>query len=200
MDTSNLVDPPSTISLWVNEYGDMLFTWAHHKTSNREQAEDLVQDTFLSALKAFQSFEGKSNPKTWLFSILNNKIIDYYRKAAIRMERLNSDRAKTQYNFTESLFDQNDNWTTNGLEDVWQQSEQHLMNDPLFEEVFVSCLDDLPENWRTAISAKYLLEKKSKEICQELNITPTNYWQVLHRSKLLLKKCLEKGWFEKERR
>jgi RNA polymerase sigma-70 factor (ECF subfamily) len=52
------------------------------KTSSKEIAEDLVQDTFLAAFHKIDSFEGKSQPKTWLFSILNNKVIDYYRLSA----------------------------------------------------------------------------------------------------------------------
>jgi RNA polymerase sigma-70 factor (ECF subfamily) len=196
MDSYKIVDPVSTLSTWVNDFGDALFSWAFHKTSNKQQAEDLVQETFLSALKSFDSFDGKSNPKTWLFSILNNKIIDYYRKASTRMERLNSSENKATYLVTESLFDHNDNWKANGLEGVWQQDE-NLMDNPSFEGVFAGCMDDLPEDWRIAISSKYLLEKNATEICQELSITTSNYWQVIHRAKLLLKKCLEVGWFEK---
>lgn len=196
MDSYKIVDPVSTVSAWVNDFGDALYSWALHKTSSKEQAEDLVQDTFLSALKSFESFESKSSPKTWLFTILNHKIIDHYRKAATRMERLNSEENKSKFQVTDSLFDQNDNWTANGLEGPWHQ-DKNLMDDPSFEGVFVACMDDLPKDWRIAISSKYILEKKATEICQELNITASNYWQVIHRAKLLLKKCLEVGWFEK---
>jgi len=71
-----------TLENWLNDYSDDLFSWAHYKTSSKEIAEDLVQDTFLAAYKKMESFKGKSKPKTWLFSILNNKIIDHYRKSA----------------------------------------------------------------------------------------------------------------------
>ncbi len=196
MDSHWKIDPASNVMAWVNDYGDTLYSWAHHKTSNKEQAEDLVQDTFLSALKSYDSFGGKSNPKTWLFTILNNKIIDYYRKASTRMERLDSSENQATYQVTESLFDHNDNWKANGLEVLWQQ-EENLMDDPSFEGVFANCMDDLPTDWRIAISSKYLFEKNTSQICQELNITTSNYWQVIHRAKLLLKKCLEAGWFEK---
>ncbi len=196
MDSLKKIDPVVALTEWVNEFGDLLYSWALHKTSNKEQAEDLVQDTFLSALKSFDSFEGKSNPKTWLFTILNNKIIDHYRKASSRMERLDFGENKGPYSITESMFDQNDNWTANGLEGLWQQ-DKNLMDDPSFQNTFSHCMDDLPGDWRIAISSKYLLEKNAKEICQELNISTSNYWQVIHRAKLLLKKCLESGWFEK---
>ena len=67
---------------WFHKYSDDLYGWAYHKTSSKEVAEDLVQETFLSAVKGSKNFQNRSNPKTWLFAILNNKIIDYYRKKA----------------------------------------------------------------------------------------------------------------------
>ena len=75
-------DSKITIENWVNQYSDALFSWAYYKTSSKETAEDLVQDTFLAAYHKIDSFKGNSQPKTWLFSILNNKIIDYYRLSA----------------------------------------------------------------------------------------------------------------------
>jgi RNA polymerase sigma-70 factor (ECF subfamily) len=70
----------SVLEQWVNQFSDELYSWAF--SSSKEIAEDLVQDTFLAAFHKIDSFEGKSQPKTWLFSILNNKVIDYYRLSA----------------------------------------------------------------------------------------------------------------------
>ena len=57
-----------------------MYSRAFLKVSNAEMAADLVQDTFLAATEKMESFKKDSSPKTWLFSILNNKIINYYRK------------------------------------------------------------------------------------------------------------------------
>ncbi|MCK5344766.1 MAG: sigma-70 family RNA polymerase sigma factor, partial [Candidatus Heimdallarchaeota archaeon] len=65
---------------WVESYTSDLYFWALHKVSDPEQAKDLVQDTFLAAAEKVQGFKGDSTPKTWLFSILNHKVIDFYRK------------------------------------------------------------------------------------------------------------------------
>ena len=58
-------DSKITISNWLNEYGDELYSWAFHKTSNKEIAEDLVQDTFLSAFTNFDKFQeiNKTKPE-----------------------------------------------------------------------------------------------------------------------------------------
>ena len=67
-------------SSWVTSFGDYLFSYALLKVGKREIAEDLVQEAFISAIKAKDTFKGDSSEKTWLTAILNNKIIDHYRK------------------------------------------------------------------------------------------------------------------------
>src|ERR1700739_262860 len=71
-----------TIKQWVEEHTEKLLSWAVYKVSDKQLAEDLVQDTFLAAVQSFDRFKGDSEPGTWLTSILNNKIIDHYRKQA----------------------------------------------------------------------------------------------------------------------
>lgn len=53
----------------------------------------------------------------------------------------------------------------------------------------------LPEKWFSVMQLKYMAGKEGKEICQEIGITPSNYWQMLHRAKLNLRHCLENNWF-----
>ena len=181
-----------TISQWVHKYGDALYSWASHKVRDNGIAEDLVQETYLSAFKAFDGFQGSSDPKTWLFKILNNKIIDHYRKSARSAESFCQSES---FDLTEKMFDQNSNWTSNGLESRWE-NEQHLLDNVDFNKIFAICMADLPTDWNFAISSKYLIQKDAKLISQELGISSSNYWQVIHRAKLLLKKCLEMKWFE----
>lgn len=76
------------VTFWVEQYSDSMYYWTLSKVSDPVVAEDMVQDTFLSALKAIHSFKEKSNPKTRLFSILKNKIADHYRNQ-FKMETVN---------------------------------------------------------------------------------------------------------------
>jgi RNA polymerase sigma-70 factor (ECF subfamily) len=71
------------IAQWVENYTSDLYAWARYKLSDEELAKDLVQDTFMAAAEKTSSFKGESSPKTYLFSILNHKIIDHYRKKSI---------------------------------------------------------------------------------------------------------------------
>ncbi|MDD4991169.1 MAG: sigma-70 family RNA polymerase sigma factor [Paludibacter sp.] len=174
---------------WVSEYTDELYRWAYHKTSSTEMAEDLVQDTFLAAAEKIGSFRGDSSPKTWLFSILNFKIIDYYRV------KINQP-LKFEDNSLENYFDEGGDWHENKKPTNWLTEDGHLLDDIDFQGVLKMCLDALPEKWSMSVKLKYLSEKSSDEICQELGIATTNFWQIVHRAKLQLRNCIQKNWFE----
>ncbi|GAB3655421.1 sigma-70 family RNA polymerase sigma factor [Echinicola sediminis] len=190
-------DKIRTVEEWVKTHGDELYSWAYHKTAKREIAEDLVQETFLSAFKYFNSFQGKSSPKTWLFKILNNKIIDHYRKT-VRTETEKHNLANDPvFLNTAALFDKYGNWTVNGWEAHWED-HGNLLDNPEFKHIMDICMDDLPLHWQKVVTMKYLSERNSREICQELGISLSNFWQITHRSMLLLKKCIELKWFEKD--
>lgn len=186
-----------TIELWLFNYGDDLYTWAMHKTSNKEVAEDLVQDTFLAAFKSFGNFKGKSQPKTWLFSILKNKIMDYHRKN-FRENTVNESRfsrGKDESMVFETFFDHNGSWKAESSPANWHDTEKELLDDLDFKAVLQDCMEHLPQKWFSAIQFKYLEQKEGNIICQELDISPSNFWQILHRAKLQLKNCLEQNWF-----
>ncbi|MCK5469453.1 MAG: sigma-70 family RNA polymerase sigma factor [Cyclobacteriaceae bacterium] len=194
---------PETFTLtniqdWVTRYADDLFRWAVHKTSDKETAEDLVQETFLAAFQSLDKFQGKSHPKTWLFSIVNNKIMDYHRKQfrseTINRSQLNSNSERIDV--LENFFDSEGTWKPEARPSDWQEMEGHLLDNPDFTKMLKYCMNKLPGNWCSAIHLKYLEEKDGKEICQELGITSSNYWQILHRAKLQLRICIEENWFK----
>ena len=61
---------------WVERYGEGMFRFTLLRVNDEEHAEDIVQNTFLAALQAKDSFAGLSTEKTWLFGILKNKILE----------------------------------------------------------------------------------------------------------------------------
>ncbi|QXP65178.1 sigma-70 family RNA polymerase sigma factor [Polaribacter sp. HaHaR_3_91] len=178
---------------WVNEYSDTLYSWALYKTSVKEIAEDLVQDTFMSAYHKIDSFKGNSQPKTWLFTILNNKIIDFYRKNAKIKKHEFKISEKEGFQLSDDLFDETNSWKDRKVDPIWD-NEEHLLDNENFNGVFANCISGLPKKWNVAITSKYLTGKKTDEICQDLGVTVSNYWQIIHRAKLLLKECLETNW------
>ncbi|MGB7030300.1 MAG: sigma-70 family RNA polymerase sigma factor, partial [Syntrophobacteria bacterium] len=103
MDYHQISDP----KVWVDEHGDALFRYALFRTQNGQVAEDLVQETFLAALRGKDSFAGRSSVKTWLFGILKHKIIDHIRK--ISRERPEED-IETLANLADKTFNEQGVW------------------------------------------------------------------------------------------
>ncbi len=173
----------------VENYTQDLYSWALHKVSNSELAQDLVQDTFLAAAEKIDAFKGDSTHKTWLFSILNHKIIDVYRKKV-------KQPLVTDNDVFSRFFDTSGGWKKEESPQDWDEDEGHLLDNSEFQEVLRKCLEALPEKWGVAVKSKYLLNKKGAEICQELDIAPTNLWQIVHRAKLQLRDCVDTNWFK----
>jgi RNA polymerase sigma-70 factor (ECF subfamily) len=187
------------IKSWVEDYTDTLYSWAFYKVSDQQTAEDLVQETFLAACKYYKNFKGKSKPKTWLFSILNNKIIDHYRKKSRNPIINESHFDKEGGSIIEKTFDGDGYWKEEKRPEKWdiKEEETNLLDNGAFNEVLQHCMAKLPSQWGMAVQLKYLQEKDGKDIGQELGISTSNYWQIIHRAKLSLRECLEKLWFQK---
>nr|NQU93084.1 sigma-70 family RNA polymerase sigma factor [Bacteroidota bacterium] len=178
----------NTLEKWVEQYTDGLYSWAVYKVSDTELAKDLVQDTFLAASEKIATFKGESSPKTWLFSILNYKVIDHYRAKAKQPVKL-EDQSFSNF------FNDDGEWRPDKKPQDWHGHENHLLDDADFQLILKKCLEALPEKWNACVKLKYLMDKNGDEICQELEITPTNFWQMMHRAKLSLRDCVEVNWF-----
>ena len=97
----------------------------------------------------------------------------------------------------QDFFDKKGTWILQNNPRHWSDIDGHLLDDDDFREVLNACVHKLPEMWSIAIQFKYLKGKNANEICQELEISTSNYWQIIHRAKLHLRKCLELNWFKK---
>jgi RNA polymerase sigma factor (sigma-70 family) len=179
---NNDVISPSQL---VDDHSDYLLSLAMSKINDIDLAKDFVQDTFISAITKLDTFEQRSTVRTWLTSILNRKIIDYWRKA------------ETKYTDPVSSFFQSDTNKPHWL------TEKHLGSEPSVSEKMEKeetlaelsdCLETLPAQWKGIIASKYLDEKESEQICNDFAITPSNLWVIIHRAKLLMRDCLQTKW------
>ncbi len=180
---------PKDLESWISGFTPDLLSWALHKISDRQVAEDLVQDTFLVAFEKIASFEGRSHPRTWLFGILNNKILEHYR-GRIRARKIEP----TDPQSLEEYFDVSGRWKSGQAPGAWFDDRENLLDDPEFTSVFEDCFGKLPDNWRACLSLRFLDSREPEQICQELGISVTNYWQIIHRAKLRMRSCLEMNW------
>jgi len=182
----NTLDPNS----WVELYGNYLFNYAITRVYDKIVAEDLVQETFFSAVKAIDRFEGRSTIKTWLTSILKRKIIDHYRKSSRNKEDAILDN--DQFFQTEGIL--KGHWEDDQLPVNWGFNSE-LSESEEFYKILKECLSHLPPKMASTFSMKEIEEYSTEEICKELDISPSNLWVMIHRAKLKLRKCIEKKWF-----
>ncbi len=182
---------------WAERYADYLLRFALIRISRHEVAEDLVQETFLSALKSKDSFLANSSEKTWLTSILKNKIVDYYRKKSTQNE-LNIFDKDSKDDFMNHFFENEGkyegHWTETASPRNWKKDLDTTVEREEFQNILRHCLRKLPEKTAAVFTLKNMEDLESEEICKELNITPSNYWVMMHRAKLGLRECIEKNW------
>jgi RNA polymerase sigma-70 factor (TIGR02943 family) len=182
-------DPAS----WVDRHGDYLFRYALSRLRQAELAEDVVQETFLGALRGKDQFAGASSERTWLLSILKRKIVDHLRRRYREQPASNI----AADNWMDELFDERGHWRKSPAR--WSQPSAALENAE-FWETFTHCLSKLPRSQADAFSLREMAELPSAEVCNVLAVSPTNLWVMMHRARLRLWRCLDIHWFGGERR
>lgn len=184
--------------IWVDQFSEEFFRFTMYRVKNREVAEDLVQDTFLSGLKALDNFRKDCPEKSWLYNILRNKIIDHFRKKVNQEIKQSSSAVETDEDaFFHRFFKNDGHWQNETSPTNWDISADKIMEREEFMKFLMLCISLLPETWSKVFSLKNIEEFSTKEICKELDITPSNLWTIIHRSKLQLRGCLEKRWQDK---
>lgn len=188
---------PSKISdpaTWVESHGDYLFRYALMRLRNKEQAENIVQETFLAALTARQSFSGRSSERTWLIGILKHKIIDQYRKT-FREKPISQIQTEEEQTI-DQFYDAVEN--PKGYPKDWMPDPEKVLHSKEFWDTLKGCLGHLPARTAHAFTMREMDDMDTGDICKELEISPTNLWVMLHRARLQLRACLEQNWFEKK--
>ena len=185
---------------WVEQYGDMLFGFAAARVRDVAIAQDLVQTTFLAAIKASQGFAGRSSERSWLFGILRNKLADHYRlqRREAAFADLDSSLPEEQGSFGERGPGK-DGWVMKLAPKAWETPERSLVTKE-FQEVLKSCLSRLPDKVAQAFLLREVDDVASEEICKDLGVSANNLWVMLHRARMGLRRCLEVHWFGRKHR
>ena len=205
---NNAPAPPSPARLsdperWVEEHGDYLFKFALARLRDVTKAEDVVQETFLAALKGGQSFAGRSAEKSWLVGILKHKIMDYFRKAGRETSftdlEFYSDEESDRF-VPDGLF--KGGWIHDAGRDLgpmeWSSDPGASLDSQAFWKAYHDCSSKMPKNVAAVFTMREVDGVESKEICTLLDISENNLWVMLHRARMALRRCLETNWFGKQ--
>ena len=181
----------SLLENWVDEYSDFLYNLAYYKIHDEDLAHDFVQETFIAVMKNQEGLDQIGNPKSYLGTILNRKIIDHWRKKEV----------KTTNTFS-SFFQESGRHEGHWKVDVMSKNDLNFLENELdnkeLREIILSCFERLPENQRVIASEKLLNDRDTEEICKEYEITSSNLWVIIHRAKIKLRSCIEKKWYADE--
>lgn len=148
----------------VNKYKDMVFTLALKVVKDREEAEEVAQDTFIKAYKSLSKFKGDAKFSTWLYKITYNNCMDVVKKQTRR------------YNVTE-------------IDEVVENKLQSIENtlDGIEREeralIIKECLEFLPEDEKTILWLFYFKELSLKEIQDVTSYSQANIKVKLHRAR-----------------
>ena len=160
-----------------SEYSDALFRHAYFRISSRERALDLTQDTFVKAWDYLREGGDVKHWKSFLYRVLNNLIIDEYRK-----------------NKTHSLdaLVENEPVVAEALlaHGSRREKEEHL-DDELMIEKIRELIPKLPESYRVALGLRYVDGLSPKEIASLLGISENVASVRIHRAVAQLRKLCE---------
>jgi len=174
---------------WIQLYSDYLFNYTISRVNDRAMAQDLVSETFLAGLKSMQNFKGEASERTWLISILKRKIIDYYRK-------INSNKGKAEVRMGYNSDSESEgDWLEERVADPFDKTAEDTIENSELGNAIHDCLGKLPEKQAKVFKMKTLLNYETEAICNELNITASNFWVIIHRARTAMASCMEKNWF-----
>ncbi len=172
---------PATFSELAMPFMGPLYSAALRMTRNPADAEDLVQETYLRAYRAFDSFQEGTNLKAWLYRILTNTFINQYRAAKRRPEQSDIEDVEDLYLYRR----------LGGLEAaVAGRSPEAEVLEGIPDAEVKEALESLPEQFRMAVLLADVEGFAYKEIAEILDIPIGTVMSRLHRGRKQLQKRL----------
>jgi RNA polymerase sigma-70 factor, ECF subfamily len=156
----------------------MLRAFALHLTMNSENANDLLQDTYLKAFRFWDQYEKGTNVKAWLYQIMRNSFINQYRKKVKEPKKIEYDETQYSYKMShqEGVFDSN-----------YHKAKSY---DAVFEDEITRSFDTLTKDFKTVVLLSDFHEYSYEEIAKILDCPVGTVRSRLHRGRKQLQKKL----------
>ncbi|WP_373692265.1 sigma-70 family RNA polymerase sigma factor [Corynebacterium sp.] len=159
---------------------DQLYGGAMRLTRNPQDAEDLIQETYLKAYNNFGSFKQGTNLKAWLYRIMTNTYINSYRKAKRRPTESSADELSDFQLYTTAGHD------STGLESAEVEALKQMPDSQISE-----AMNDLPEDYRMVVYYADVVGLAYKEIAEIMDTPLGTVMSRLHRGRKLLRTALK---------
>jgi RNA polymerase sigma-70 factor (ECF subfamily) len=172
------VADPARFSEEALVFADSLYGAALRMTRDRTDAEDLLQETFLKAFRAYGRFEEGTNLRAWLFRILTNTYISAYRSRQRSPQLTDVDDVEDLYLYRRL--------TATGL----SRSAEDAALERLTAPEVLAALDELPEQFRLAVLLSDVEQFSYKEIADITDVPIGTVMSRIHRGRKALQKAL----------
>ena len=162
----------------VGRYERSIFRLARNITQSAEDAEDVLQETFLKAYEHLEEFRGDSKFYTWLVRIAVNQ-------ALMKLRKRKSDRAVS----LDETIDTGDDTVVREIA-VWAGDPEQLYSQEELRNILASAIDSLPPIFRTVFALRDIEELSTEETAQILNLSVPAVKSRLLRARLRLREKL----------
>ena len=163
------------------QYTRQLYSAAMRMTRNPADAEDLVQETYLKAYRAYHTFQAGTNLKAWLYRILTNTYINKYRKESRRPNEVDLGSVEDLYLYRRLGSEES--------AEAARTTEDRVL-DGLVESDIKTAVENLPENFRLPVLLADLEGFSYKDIAKILDIPIGTVMSRLHRGRKAMQKAL----------
>ncbi|WP_280771320.1 RNA polymerase sigma factor SigX [Salipaludibacillus daqingensis] len=162
-----------------NTYHHQLFQYLFYLVRSREVAEELVQEVYIKVLDSFNTFEGRSSEKTWLYSVAKHVAIDWIRKQTRKKRKAEG----KEYEWSEKEFQ---------VEDKNPLPEEIVIQKEEVQQVY-KMLEKCSEDQQQVVLLRYVQSLSISETADVLGWTESKVKTTQHRAIKSLKKHLEEG-------
>jgi RNA polymerase sigma-70 factor (ECF subfamily) len=163
------------------QFAQQLYSAAMRMTRNPADAEDLVQETFLKAYRAYHTFTEGTNLKAWLYRILTNTYINRYRKLSRRPKEVDLGEVEDLYLYRKV--------STAGTREASRSAEEEVLSGFVDSDV-KQAIEALPENFRLPVLLADVEGFSYKEISDIMDVPIGTVMSRLHRGRKALQKAL----------
>ncbi len=172
-DRSGPVDLDRSFTEIVEQYSDLAYSVAFRMLRNAEDAEDAVQEAYISAFKALPNFKGQSKLSTWIYRIVVNACLMKIRK----------DKSRAKY-ISEKDYD-------DALVYDWKNDPEEAAVNSELRSTLENGLDQISPDLRAAVVLRDIQGLSTEESAEVLDISIASLKSRLHRARILLRKHLE---------
>lgn len=166
---------------WVAEHADYLYRSAQRHGLSPAVCEDLVQETLLAGMAGYARYRGESSERSWLRSILRNKLVDHLRRTKREdVEQMDQASVDSKY------FDHTGHWLK-----AEPPPEQQVYNNQVGKAINC-CMQELNERSRQLFMLAEIEGFSPQQLAEASALTPVNVRVLLHRARLKMRDCLTK--------